>query len=72
VIDFNLYKKIDKVRKERNDIAHQFWIYEHRGNQLKLRKTLQVLTRTAKQLVKIVEQLTNEIGVEGIYKLRLS
>lgn len=71
LIGFNLYKKIDKVRKERNDVAHQLWIYEHRRNPLELRKTLEMLTRIAKQLAKILEKLTNEIGVEEVYKLRL-
>jgi hypothetical protein len=72
VIDFNLYKRIDKMRKERNDLAHQLWIYEHRRDPLELRKTLEALTRMAKRLSKTVEQLANEIGVEEIYKLRLS
>ena len=27
LVDFNLYKRINDVRKERNDVLHQFWIY---------------------------------------------
>ncbi|TET21308.1 MAG: hypothetical protein E3J71_10100 [Candidatus Stahlbacteria bacterium] len=30
LVDFNLYKRINDVRKERNDVLHQFWIYRHR------------------------------------------
>ena len=72
LIDFNLYKKMDKVRKERTDVTHQLWIYEHRRNPLELRKTLEMLAGVAKELAKISARLTNQIGVEGIYKISLS
>jgi hypothetical protein len=71
LIDFTLYNKMDKVRLERNDIIHQLWIYDHRSNPVVLRKTLEKLATVAKQLTSVVSQLTNEIGVEGIYKLKL-
>ena len=32
LIDSNLYRGIDAVREERNDVIHQFYIYTHRNN----------------------------------------
>lgn len=69
--DFNLYKKIDKVRNERNDVIHQLWIYNRRRNPLVLKKTLEMLAGVAKQLARITSRLTDEIGVEEIYKIGL-
>lgn len=69
--DFNLYKKIDKVRNERNNVIHQLWIYDHRRNPLVLRKTLKMLAGVAKQLASTANRLTDEIGVEEIYKISL-
>jgi hypothetical protein len=72
LMDFNLYKKIDKVRKERNNIAHELWIYERRRNPVELEKTLEVLKSVAKALAKILEQVASQIGIEGVYKISLS
>jgi len=71
LIDLNLYKNIDKVRKERNDVIHQLWIYENRRNSVVLRKTLERLTRVARQLAKTTSELTDEVGLEEIYKVTL-
>lgn len=71
LINVNLYKKIDKVRRERNDVIHQLWIYKNRRNSLVLRKTLERLTRVARQLAKTTSELTDEIGLEQIYEIAL-
>jgi len=71
LIDSNLYSGIDKVRDERNNVIHQFWIYSHRNNLLVLRKKLEKLARVANQLVGIFNQLTREVGVEEVYKIFL-
>ena len=71
LIDFDLYRKIDAIRDERNNIIHQFWIYSHRNDFLALRKKLEKLARVANQLVEIFNQLAEEIGVEEFYKIFL-
>jgi hypothetical protein len=72
VIDFDLYKAIEKVKDERNDVIHQLWIYEHRRNPVELKKQLEMLARVGKQLAAISARLTNQIGVEELLKIRLS
>lgn len=71
LIDFDLHKEIDEVRKERNNLVHQFWIYSHRNNFRKLRIKLEKLSGITNKLVGIFNQLTEEIGVEDIYKILL-
>jgi hypothetical protein len=71
LIDFDLYKKIDAIRRERNDLVHQFWIYTHRNDLSRLRKKLEKLARTANLLVGIFNQLTEEIGVDEVYEIFL-
>ncbi len=45
LISFNLYRKIEDVIDERNDVVHQLWIYEHRSNARVLRKTLEMFRK---------------------------
>ena len=71
LIDLNLYVKIDAIRKERNNVIHQFWIYVHRNNLLVLRKKLEKLAGVANQLVVIFNLLTKEIGVEEVNEMFL-
>lgn len=71
LIDFNLYKRIDMVREERNNVIHQFWMYSDRNNPLVLRKKLEKLAGVASQLVGIFNQLTQEVGVDEVYEIFL-
>jgi len=71
LVDLNLYKRIDAIRQERNDMIHQFWIYSQRNNLLVLRKKLEKLAEVANQLVGIFNQLTKEVGVEEVYEIFL-
>ena len=70
-IDPTLYKKLDQVRKERNDISHQLWILSKRQNKLVLRKNLEKLANVTKQLCQVTQQLTDQMGVEEIYTFKL-
>jgi hypothetical protein len=63
LIDMKLYKRIDAIRKERNDVIHQFWLYVHRGNRLVLRKKLEKLAGVASSLVDSFNTLSDEVGV---------
>ena len=71
LIDFSLYKRIDMIREERNNVIHQFWMYSHRNNLLVLRKKLEKLAGVASQLVRIFNQLTQEVGVDEVYEIFL-
>ncbi len=66
LIDWKLYSRIDAVRKERNDIIHQFWLYAHRGNRLVLRKKLEKLVGVANDLTGSFSKLANKVGVIDI------
>jgi len=71
LIDFSLYKRIDMIREERNNVIHQFWMYSQRNNLLVLRKKLEKLAGVANQLVGIFNQLTQEVGVDEVYEIFL-
>lgn len=72
VINFRLYKEIDNVRSERNDVVHQLWIYEQRKNFLVLRKKLEEFSRIANELIGIFNRLTGEITVDEVYEIFLA
>ena len=71
LLDLNLYKEIDKVRKERTDVTHQLWVYEHRRKPVELRKTLEMLTEVTGKLIEVCTSLSIEIGGKEIYRARL-
>jgi hypothetical protein len=71
VIDWRLFRRIDAIRTERNDVVHQFWLYTHRGNRLVLRKKLEKLARVANDLVGQFNSLTEEIEVDETYEIFL-
>lgn len=71
LIDLKLFEKIDTIRKERNNVIHQLWIYGERNRLLLLRKRLERLARVANDLVGISNELINEIGVDNVYRMTL-
>jgi len=71
LIDYKLYKRVDRVRSERNDVVHQVWLYGHRKKPGVIRKKLERLTRVAKELINVSASLTNEIGTEKIFSIKL-
>jgi hypothetical protein len=68
LIDLNLFRRTDRIRKERKDVIHQLWLYKNRRNSIILRRTLERLERIARALSKVTNELTNEIGIEEIFK----
>lgn len=71
LINLDLHKEIDEVRKERNNLVHQYWIYSHRKNFRVLRKKLEKLSRVVNKLIEIFNQLTEEVGIEEVYEVFL-
>jgi hypothetical protein len=71
LIDWKLYKRLDAIREERNDVVHQFWLHSHRGNNLVLRKKLEKLARAASDLVGATNALVTYIGMDEVYELML-
>lgn len=71
LIDFKLFKRLDEIRKERNNVVHQFWLYTHRKDRRVLRKKLEKLALTANSLIGVFNELTEEIGVDEVYEIFL-
>lgn len=71
IIDWRLFKRLDAIRQQRNDVIHQLWLYAHRSNNLVLRKNLEKLAGVASDLVQIFNRSTQEIGVEEVYEVFL-
>lgn len=71
IIDWRLFKRIDAIRQERNDVLHQFWLYAHRSNNLVLRKKLEKVAGVASALVESFNNLTQEIGLDEVYEIIL-
>jgi len=69
LISYPLYKKLDRVREERNDVVHQLWIYKHRRSNLILRKKLEKLARASSDLVGVFKALTKETGMDETYEI---
>jgi len=72
LVDFELYQKIDKIRRDRNDLVHQLWIYRHRKDFRQLRKRLEDLTSVADRLVHICNKLVEEIGMANVWDISLA
>jgi hypothetical protein len=71
LIDWPLFRRLESIRQERNDVVHQFWLYIHRGNNLVIRKKLEKLARAASDLVVAVNRLVSEISMDEVYELML-
>ena len=61
------FKRIDSIRKERNNVVHQFWLWRHRGNRSVARRKLERLARIANDLVGAFNTLTRKVGLDEIY-----
>lgn len=71
LIDYSLYKKISQIRKERNNIIHQYWLFEHKDNPKKLKAILKEDIVISKELVKKLIKLYEDIGSEGVFDISL-
>ena len=66
-----MFKKIQQIRKKRNSILHDLWLFEFRNDHNKLRTELENLAIVSNDLMEIFNHLTDEIGVDEVYTMML-
>lgn len=71
MIDTKLYKRINNIRIERNDIIHEFWLYKYRNNNLIMRKKLEKITNITSELTEIITKIINKIGYDLVQEIIL-
>ena len=67
LIKHPLFRRIDMVRRERNDMVHQFYLFTHRRNPRVLRAKLERLVRIADDLFVVFNSLVEETGADDSY-----
>lgn len=68
IISAHLGRRIDKVRRERNDLLHQAWLYAKRSDGRVMRKKLEKVAHIANDLIGSVNTLTAEIGIDEAFE----
>ncbi len=71
LIDLKLYRSIQYCRKQRNDVLHDLWLFEHRNDKGHLRKELEFLASVTNDLMTVFNKLTKKIGVNEVYGMML-
>jgi hypothetical protein len=69
LLDYSLFKKLNDIRIERNQIVHQYWLHIHKGKKHILRKKLEKLAGAASDLVGKLNDLVDETGMDQSYGL---
>lgn len=68
-IDIDLKGRLNAIREERNDILHEFWLYEHRGDGRVLRQKLEKVARATHDLLNSIEHMAQSVGARKIFKV---
>jgi len=69
VIDIPLSEKINKIRSDRNDTVHQFWLYSRRKKAMEMRTELDASIDVMIELAMISTDLIKEIGIPEICEI---
>jgi hypothetical protein len=69
LIRYSLFQRIDKIRKERNDLIHQCYLFTHKRNPRVLRAKLERLVRIADDLFMVFNNLIEETGADDSYDI---
>lgn len=69
LIKHPLFRRIDRIRRERNDIVHQFYLFTHRRNSSVLRAKLERLVSIADELFVVFNDLVVETGADDSYDI---
>ena len=67
LLDYSFFKRLEKVRIERNTIIHQYWIYTHKNKIHILRKKLEKLAKICSDLIGKLNALVEETGADDSY-----
>lgn len=67
LLSISLFRRLDSVRVERNQLVHQYWLYAHKGKNHILRKKLEKLAGVANALVGKLNDLIEETGMDESY-----
>lgn len=64
VLSFDLFRRLDAIRTERNSLVHQYWLYIHKGKRLIFRKKLEKLAGAASELVGCFNKLAEDTSAD--------
>jgi len=63
LIDYDFFHKLDKIRENRNNIAHKLWLLKNRKDKESLRKELENLATQTSGLVSILNKSIKGVGL---------
>jgi hypothetical protein len=69
LIKHPLFRRIDQIRKERNDLVHQCYLFTHRRNRRVLRAKLEKSVSVAGDLFMVFNDLIAETGADDSYDI---
>jgi hypothetical protein len=69
LINHSLFFSIDKIRRERNDLVHQCYLFIHRRNPRVLRAKLERLVRITDDLFVVFNSLVEATGADDSYDI---
>ena len=69
LIKHPLFRRIDRIRKERNDVVHQCYIFTHRRNRRVLRAKLERIVSVADDLFVVFTNLVDETRADDSYDI---
>lgn len=69
LVPYPLFRKIDRIRKERNDVIHQCYLFTHRRNDRVLRAKLEKLVSIADDIFVVLDNLVMETGADDSYDI---
>ena len=69
LIKHALFQRIDGIRRERNDILHQCYLFTHRRNHRVLRAKLKKVVSVAEELFTVLNNLIAETGADDSYDI---
>jgi hypothetical protein len=67
LVDYKLYQRLNEIRKERNSLVHQYWLYVHKGKKHIIRKKLEKIARTANELVGKFNSIIKETSMNSSF-----
>ena len=69
LIRHSLFRRIDVIRKERNDVLHQCYLFTHRRDRRVLRAKLDRIVSVADDLFVVFNDLIMETGADDSYEV---